>query len=257
MANGAQNAVATLMNPGTWKKVLDSPEESLVSLMDYLERFEEWLTVTGMHGMLAHEKWALLSATGGQNMRDLLKHESGIEWRYRAHVPARQYAAAVPGQPAAQPPVAPIPEVLQQDEITAIVTDTWEVGVQKMREAIIVDTNPVMSRYHLFQEMPQADWDIQKWAIELERQAKRIDWASYNWKEACKDAILFQMTSDTWRDKSMKEQWTFQQIVNWGKKNKISAKHGKRLDHSSKSNKGRDDDEDHTVDRVQDDRRGG
>lgn len=71
-----------------------------------------------------------------------------------------------------------------------------------MKNIIMVDTNATMSRYHLYQEMPQGEWDIQKWAMELERQAKRINWDDYGWKQACQDAILFQMTSKTWRDKT-------------------------------------------------------
>ena len=125
---------------------------------------------------------------------------------------------------------------------------------QKMKFVINKDTNATMSRYHLFQEMPQSDWDIGKWAIELERQAKRINWTTYTWKEACTDAILFQMTSKTWRDKALQQQWSFHDIVAWGKKNVITSKHGKRLDNNSKQAKPRDDDADHPIDRLADER---
>ena len=218
--------MATLMNPGVFKRKPESPEETLVLLTEYLESFTEWMVITGLHEYTDYQKWALLSATGGPVMRDLLKHESGVEWRQRDRVQAVLYQAARVADPTHN--VAARDEIEAQDEIPAIVPDTWEVGVAKLKKAVTKDTNPVISRYHLFQEMPQGDWDINKWAIELEKQAKRCDWSKYTWKEACTDAILFQMTSKTWRDKALHEQWTFQKIVEWGRKNVISSKHGKR-----------------------------
>ena len=47
MAGAAQNAIATLVQPGVYKKVLDSPEESLVKFTDYIESFTDWMTTGG------------------------------------------------------------------------------------------------------------------------------------------------------------------------------------------------------------------
>ena len=67
--------MATLINPGIYKWISNSTEESLVLLTDYLDSFVEWMAITGLHALTDYEKWALLSATGGPEMRDLLKHQ--------------------------------------------------------------------------------------------------------------------------------------------------------------------------------------
>ena len=108
---GAQNAVATLVQPGTFTKILESPEETLVKFTDYTERFEEWMAITGMAGLGDYEKWALLSAVGGQDMRNLLKHESGVEWRRQDYVAAVAYQAAIEPDPTANPVIVGQPEI--------------------------------------------------------------------------------------------------------------------------------------------------
>ena len=35
-------------------------------------------------------------------------------------------------------------------EVPAIVSDTWDIGIAKLKSLFIADTNEVMSRYHLF-----------------------------------------------------------------------------------------------------------
>ena len=44
----AHNAIAAMANPGIYKKIPDNPEENLVNLNDYLDRFQDWMTIAGM-----------------------------------------------------------------------------------------------------------------------------------------------------------------------------------------------------------------
>ena len=89
---------------------------------------------------------------------------------------------------------------LRDDEMWALLSttggpDTWEVGIQKMREYIDTDTKTVVTRSHLFMKMQQGNMDIPKWGIELKKEAKQMDWTTYDWKMACLDALVFQMDS--------------------------------------------------------------
>ena len=90
--------------------------------------------------------------------------------------------------------------------------DAWEVGIKKMRQSIMADTNPAMTRFHLTQEMTQGDWYITKWAVELKIQAKRITWNDYDWKSAALDALIFQIESKTWKDNVLKEHMTLHKM---------------------------------------------
>lgn len=76
-----------------------------------------------------------------------------------------------------------------------IPADTWEAGVEKVREAINKTTNPVMARLRLWYEMQQGD-NLDAWINEIMKLSEQITWDGNDWKQAALDAICFQ-TSDS------------------------------------------------------------
>ena len=77
--------------------------------------------------------------------------------------------------------------------------------------------NGIMKRSILMTKMPSTDHaDWIKWANELTDQAKRINWANYDWKEAALDALLYQCPDAVWRQKILTGRMDFQQSVKYG-----------------------------------------
>ena len=73
-----------------------------------------------------------------------------------------------------------------------------DIRIEKVRHAINKTKNPVMSRLRLSYEMPQGD-SLDAWINEIKKQAERILWDGYNWKQAALDAIYFQTSDSHWR----------------------------------------------------------
>ena len=57
-----------------------------------------------------------------------------------------------------------------------------------------------MARLRLWYEMPQED-NLDAWINKITKQAERIMWDGYDWKQAALDAICFQTTDSQWRHK--------------------------------------------------------
>ena len=84
-------------------------------------------------------------------------------------------------------------------EIPAVIPTPLEEGIEMIRANIWEYLNGIMKRSILMTKMPSTDHaDWIKWANELTDQAKRINWANYDWKEAALDALLYQYPDSVW-----------------------------------------------------------
>ena len=150
---------------------------TLLSFAKYCKKFRKWLNITGMADERADIIWDMLCMAGGDEMEDLLTQQAQVDM---VHLPM------IPADVNARPPV------IGRNEKPA---DTWEVGIEKVRDAINKTTNPVMARLRLWYEMPQGD-NLDACINDIKKQAERIIWEGYDWKQAALDAICFQ-TSDS------------------------------------------------------------
>ena len=82
MANPALSAIAANNNPGKWEKAL-LPVEQLKSFTKYAKHFHQWLTIVELDNMRMDRKWNLFIATGGDNIEDLVVHQTAIEIRFQ------------------------------------------------------------------------------------------------------------------------------------------------------------------------------
>ena len=84
-------------------------------------------------------------------------------------------------------------------EIPAVIPTPLEEGIEMIRANIWEYLNGIMKRSILMTKMPSTDHaDWIKWANELTDQAKRINWANYDWKETALDALLYQCPDAVW-----------------------------------------------------------
>ena len=84
-------------------------------------------------------------------------------------------------------------------EIPAVIPTPLEEGIEMIRANIWEYLNGIMKRSILMTKMPSTDHaDWIKWANKLTDQAKRINWANYDWKEAALDALLYQCPDAMW-----------------------------------------------------------
>ena len=163
MANPALSAIAANINPGKWEKAL-LPVEQLKSFTKYAKHFHQWLTIVELDNMRMDRKWNLFIATGGDNIEDLVVHQTAIEIRFQEQV---EYAAG--------------PPIIQAVE--AIVPTPWLEGIKMCKDAIRQFCSEIVTRKTLFTDMPASDYlDWRKWVQELSEQAKRVNWDNYGWQ---------------------------------------------------------------------------
>ena len=129
----------------------------MLSFDKYCKRFRKWLNITGMTAEREDVIWDMFCMAGGEEMEDLLTHQALVNM---VHIPEIRANAQ------AHPPI---------EGRNAIPADTWEVGIEKVRDAINKTTNPVMARLHLWYEMPQGD-NLDAWINEIMKQSERITW---------------------------------------------------------------------------------
>ena len=72
--------------------------------------------------------WDMLTMAGGDDMEDLLSQQANVNMVHLPEIRADNLA---------------VPPVQGRREVRA---DTWEIGVEKVRQAINKTTNPVISR---------------------------------------------------------------------------------------------------------------
>ena len=75
-----------------------------------------------------------------------------------------------------------------------------------------------MSRLRLWYEMPQGD-NLDSWINEIKKQAERITWEGYDWKQAALDAICFQTKDNQRRHKILSQKMSLQDAIDWGRTN--------------------------------------
>ena len=95
-------------------------------------------------------------------------------------------------------------------------TDTFDAGVEKVRQGIRKQTNQASARFKLMQQMSQSGVAYSKWYPEVRDQAERCDWTNYGAKEAARDAILFQCDDRKLMKKIMAEDLNFEDTVKVG-----------------------------------------
>ena len=87
MAAAAQNAVAAAINPGPWTKILDNPDQALISFERYIRIFKRYLNVSGHKNLSVDQWWDLLIYVGGPDMEDLIVHNAKVQTEARPHQP--------------------------------------------------------------------------------------------------------------------------------------------------------------------------
>ena len=213
----ARATLAAHLKPEEWKADPDCPEQNLLSFEKYCKKFKKWLNITGMADEREDIIWDMLTIAGGDDMEDLLAQQANVNM---VHQPAIQADANV------NPPVQ------GRNERRA---DTWDVGVEKVRQAINRTTNPVMSRLKLWYEMPQED-PLDTWLSKLKKQAKRVTWEGYNWEAAMLDAICFQTSDSQWRHKILSQKMTLQEAIDWGRTNLHTKVKNKKMESATGGN---------------------
>ena len=106
--------------------------------------------------------------------------------------------------------------------VDAVVADTFEQAITKIREGIIGKTNQAMSRLKLFQQMGQGTQKFGTWYKEVFKQAKRCDWSSYGVEEAARDAIMYQTSDQKLRKRILAQNMTYQETIAWGQSHEQS-----------------------------------
>ena len=95
---------------------------------------------------------------------------------------------------------------------------------------IIRKYHGTMQRSILMTKMPStncSDW--RKWAQELEEQARRIDWANYDWKVAALDALLYQCPDAIWGQKILTGNIDFNEAVAYAVRHLTAKSQAKEL----------------------------
>ena len=110
------------MHPGEWKKT-PSPDQNLMSFNKYIRIFERYLNITNLVTLAINKRWDLLICTGGDDMEDLICHQTTIEVR---EIPA----VVVDG--------CAVPSVI---DIPAIHAMAWDAGILLCPAAITKHTN--------------------------------------------------------------------------------------------------------------------
>ena len=213
----ARATLAAHLKPEEWKSDPDCPEQNLLSFEKYLKRFRKWLNITGMTDEREDIVWDMLTMAGGEDMEDLLGQQAQVNMIHQPEIQLDNRA---------QPPIQ------GRREIRA---DTWEVGIEKVRQAINKTNNPVMSRLRLWYEMPQGD-NLDQWINKIKKQSERIIWQGYDWKQAALDAICFQTNDSQWRHKILSQKMTLQEAIDWGRTNVHTRVKTKKLETTTGGN---------------------
>ena len=78
--------------------------------------------------------------------------------------------------------------------------------------------------------MPAGSYpDLRKWGQELEQQAKRVKWDTYDWAAAARDALIYQCPDTIWRNKIIRDKMPFRTALDWGINNVVTKKAGQKL----------------------------
>ena len=68
---------ATHLSPGKWESDPASPEENLRTFNEWIEEFERWIDICGIDPP-DQQRWAMVIATGKEDIKDLIVHQAKI-----------------------------------------------------------------------------------------------------------------------------------------------------------------------------------
>ena len=208
------SVIEALINPGPFKGSRKDPEKLLMKFNLYIEQIENFMLATDTDGSSDKRKLALLQAVGGVEMITLFKHVGKVKL---SETPAVPEVVAANG-------VAAIAAV------AAIPADTFVEAVNKIRKGIVGQTNQAMTRYKLFQELPQDGGIFAEWWPKLIEQAERCDWSQYGAEMAARDAMLYQTSNKKLKKKILAENLKFADAVKFGLSSEQTERDAVRTD---------------------------
>ena len=85
-------ALANNLSPGKWESDPASPEENLRTFNEWVEEFDRWIRHCGVP-LQIQQRWALMIATGKEDMKDLVIHQAGVQVKQRPRI---DFVQAVP-----------------------------------------------------------------------------------------------------------------------------------------------------------------
>ena len=100
--------------------------------------------------------------------------------------------------------------------------DSFEEALKKMRAGIKSQTNQALSRFQLYQQMPQSRQTFGQWDFKVKEQAYCCDWTGYHAKNAARDAILFETDNKKLMKKIVAEDIDYDETIKVG----LSMKQG-------------------------------
>ena len=131
------------------------PEDLLIDFDKYVKMIRTFFIATGRVGATEQVKLAILLSVGGVDMEDLFEMVGKVNITGVVAVAADRDHNI--------------------EAVEAVIADTFEEGVGKIRKGIVARTNQAMSRLKLLQQMPQGDSKFDEWSKEVMKQAKRCD----------------------------------------------------------------------------------
>ena len=186
--------VDALIAPNAFKGKDKDAEALLIDFDLYVKTVKNFFIATGKDSATDKQKVALLQAVGGPDMVDLVEDVGKV---ILVSTPART-------------------------GVEAVVADTFEQAISKIREGIVGKTNQAMARLKLFQQMGQGTQKFGPWYKEVFKQAKRCDWSTYNAEEAARDAIMYQTSDQKLRKRILAQNMTYQETIDWGQSHEES-----------------------------------
>ena len=107
--------------------------------------------------------------------------------------------------------------------------DTYEAAMSKIENGIKAQTNQATARFKLFREMSQGGESFGDWWPKVKEQAERCDWANYDSKQACRDALLYQTGDSSLQKKIIAENLSFEETIKAGTGREQGAKKVERI----------------------------
>ena len=208
-----------LLSPGQFKARDKEPEQLLMDFDLYVKGMKNFFVAVGKENANDRTKLAVLQAVGGPDMLDLVELTGRVQLEEIPEVVAVQPANGMPG-------VLAVP---------GVPADTYDQALVKIRQGIVKQTNQAMSRFKLFQQMPQEDRKFDPWAKDVLKQAERCDWERYNSKAAATDAILFQTADSKLRKKILAENMDFDHTLAWGQTHESSGRKADQMESATGS----------------------
>ena len=95
-------------------------------------------------------------------------------------------------------------------------TDMYVRAVEKIKTALEGQTNQASIRHTLFTKMPQGEKPFAMWWSEVKEQSEKCSFDGYDSKMACRDAIVYQTSSNKLRKRVLNEDLNLEATVKLG-----------------------------------------